>query len=273
MAQTAQNCIERAIGNNNRTFGIEVEFIHDYTVTSRIVELLQEGGVNVYDRGYTHIVDEAWKIVTDQSLVGHGSELVSPILKGIEGLREVKRVLDVLAAIPGVWVNKSCGLHVHHGIPDATPKMIRNLVNLYARSEHLIDEMMPFSRRGNENRYCKSMVNCQVPEDETNNLNDTISYLDRYSRYVKVNLMAYRRYGTVEFRQHGGTVEADKVIPWIIFTQTLVEKAAQCEVNRTAPFSSWTALKDGLKETQNPLWSSAVSYAISARVRHFATGE
>ena len=36
-------------------------------------------------------------------------------------------------------------------------------------------------------------------------------------RYNAVNLESYRKYGTAEFRQHGGSINADKVCNWVIF--------------------------------------------------------
>ena len=44
-------------------------------------------------------------------------------------------------------------------------------------------------------------------------------------RYHKLNLMAFWRHGTVEFRQHSGTIDAEKICAWISLTQGFIEKA------------------------------------------------
>lgn len=54
-----------------------------------------------------------WKLVTDSSLQGNNTfELVSPILVGENGLKELETVCWVLD-ICNAKVNDSCGFHVH----------------------------------------------------------------------------------------------------------------------------------------------------------------
>jgi Protein of unknown function (DUF3489)/Putative amidoligase enzyme len=42
---------------------------------------------------------------------------------------------------------------------------------------------------------------------------------------MKVNLEAFDPHRTIEFRQHGGTVEAEKAVPWIRFCLGFVEQS------------------------------------------------
>lgn len=42
------------------------------------------------------------------------------------------------------------------------------------------------------------------------------------NRYKKVNLKSYFRHGTVEFRQHSGTIEYTKISNWVLFLHSLV---------------------------------------------------
>jgi hypothetical protein len=40
-----------------------------------------------------------------------------------------------------------------------------------------------------------------------------------------VNVTAYTKHGTCEFRQHSGSIEGDKISNWIIITQAIMVKA------------------------------------------------
>jgi hypothetical protein len=46
-------------------------------------------------------------------------------------------------------------------------------------------------------------------------------------RYVKLNFLAVAKYGTVEFRHHSGTVEAEKITQWVIACLRLVKTATE----------------------------------------------
>lgn len=195
--------------NNNRTYGIEIELVHNNKYA--MAGALRAAGIETVVEGYNHITRPHWKIVTDASIRGGGYELVSPILRGEEGLETIRRVAEVLNAM-GATVNRSCGLHVHHGADDLKPRHLYNLLRLYRRSEGVIDRMMPKSRRGNNNTYCKSM---KLMEEGTR----------PYDRYFKLNLQSLHVHGTVEFRQHSGTIDAEKIIRWVEITQLMVERS------------------------------------------------
>jgi hypothetical protein len=52
------------------------------------------------------------------------------------------------------------------------------------------------------------------------------------TRYIKLNLQSYVKYGTIEFRQHSGTIEFEKMYNWILLTQQMVE-AGKTPVQKT----------------------------------------
>lgn len=95
----------------NRKFGIEIEAYN--CSRERLARELREAGIEVVVEGYNHTTRPHWKLVTDSSLNGNDTfELVSPILVGETGLRELEKVCWVLD-LCDVKVNESCGLHVH----------------------------------------------------------------------------------------------------------------------------------------------------------------
>lgn len=212
----------------NRNFGVEIEA---YNCTrERLARELQAAGISVEVEGYNHTDhQDHWKLVTDGSLTGTNTfELVSPILHGEEGVNELERVCWVLE-LCDVKVNDSCGLHIHMDAHDFTMQTWRNLAISYKRLETVIDGFMPRSRRNN--RYCLPLRN--ISEERINRA-QTIADLRQafsHNRYHKVNIEAYARHSTVEFRQHGGTTNFTKMSAWIHFLEKMITFASATTIS------------------------------------------
>ena len=99
---------------NDLTFGIEIETIAPDTAVRndglRIGSYKHGIQVPYLPAGWTAEADGS----IDNSNGGHKCEIVSPILRGAEGLAQVAEVLRTLEA-KGHRVNASCGVHVHVG--------------------------------------------------------------------------------------------------------------------------------------------------------------
>lgn len=204
-------------------FGIEIEAYN--CSMSRLADELREAGIRVTVEGYNHTTRDHWKLVTDSSLHGNDTfELVSPILGGEAGLKELEKVCWVLD-LCNVKVNDSCGLHVHLDAADFNMNTWRNLALSYKHLENLIDAFMPATRRNN--RYCKSLNHVSDERIKSaRTIDDLRDVFDR-DRYHKVNFEAYSRHKTVEFRQHSGTTNFTKMENWILFLNGLITFAKQ----------------------------------------------
>lgn len=204
-------------------FGIEIEAYN--CSMSRVAHELREAGIHVTVEGYNHTTRDHWKLVTDSSLQGNDTfELVSPILAGEAGLKELEKVCWVLD-LCNVKVNDSCGLHVHLDATDFNMNTWRNLALSYKHLENLIDAFMPGTRRNN--RYCKSLNHVSDERIKSaGTIDDLRDVFDR-DRYHKVNFEAYSRHKTVEFRQHSGTTNFTKMENWILFLNGLITFAKQ----------------------------------------------
>lgn len=230
-AQVATTVIPHINYTFNRNFGIEIEAYN--CSKQKLAQELTAAGIKVKVEDYNHIdSEERWKITSDGSLTGTQSfELVSPILHGEEGLKDLEKVCWVLELCE-VKVNNSCGLHIHMDAAGFTLQTWKNLALSYKRLENVIDAFMPSSRR--HNRFCQGFAN--ITEAHIKNAS-TITDLRRAfgnDRYRKVNLEAYARHRTVEFRQHGGTTNFTKMSAWIYFCAKLITFAENGEVqNRT----------------------------------------
>ena len=211
----------------NRTFGIELEIYgadRDMLITE-----MRRAGVDVQGESYNHNTRNHWKIVSDSSIQGgNGNEIVSPVLTGLDGIEQVKKVCIALNRA-GAKVNKSCGFHLHLGVQDYQINDFKNLVNSFAHLEKEFDKIQPESRRGNNNSYCKNLTsigrNLTEKINATNSINELVNVFG--GRYFKLNLQSFNRYGTVEFRHHSGTTTFSKIKNWILICSRLVDYAKQ----------------------------------------------
>jgi len=215
------------------TFGVELEFVHPRHNRSQVVHALRAAGVNVQEEGYNHHLRNYWKITTDGSLMdySHGSEIVSPVLTGDEGFSELTKVCDVLTSL-GCKVNKKCGMHVHVGARNENVDFFKSLVRLYSKSEAAVESFLAPSRRGYANPFCGPVRINQARLDAATTVEQVAEAtsqdhtdprrLRSANRYRKLNLQCFWQHGTVEFRQHQGTVEASKACNWVRFCLRMV---------------------------------------------------
>ena len=267
----------------NRRFGVEIECFSP--VESReVAALLTAEGISVRSVGYTHSGTDQWKITTDGSLrksegwTGnwHAIEVVSPPLKDAEGFRQLKIVCDTLVTL-GVKVNKTTGLHVHVEIKNLSyAAEVGEAALLYSQFEReIFDRMMPESRRNSNNQYCRSVAGRNCNRFLAGKYYSTTSGIAHKlgDRYCKVNLHAYSKYGTMEFRHHSGTIEYEKISNWVVILQGLI-KVAQTRVARFGHVghpdneSTSRTWEDFQAEFRNILPGESFTY-IQKRIAHF----
>lgn len=155
-----------------------------------------------------------WVVMYDSSVVTMGGdqcELVTPILTydDIETLQEIIRRLRKIGAISRPSLR--CGVHIHVGADGHDARTLRNLTNIMASHEEILQAAIkvPRSRR----RYCQTTntrflqeVNKKKPTsmDELESIwyngrsERNIHYSD--TRYHMLNLHSTFSKGTVEFR-------------------------------------------------------------------------
>jgi hypothetical protein len=208
-----------------RSFGVEIEMFN--VGRERLVSELRAAGIAIEAEGYNHTTRAHWKIVDDGSVRGSDAlELVSPVLRGADGLEQLRKVCATLKRL-NAKINRTCGLHIHFGTDDFRDdsRVWKNLFHNYATLEPLIDGFMPASRRANNNTYCRSLrVHGLAGKlDRATTLQELERAVTGASRYFKVNVQAYWRHRTVEFRQHSGSIEFEKISNWLHFLARMIE--------------------------------------------------
>jgi hypothetical protein len=212
------------------TFGIELEVIiprarHNTGRDGLAAAMVAEGLAAEHEQ-YNHRTRPHWKITTDSSIGYDNAEVVSPILKGDDGFDQVRKCCRALEAY-GCRVNRTTGFHVHVGVRDRFAQQIgffKELMKTYAKYEPIIDGLVASSRRAENNQFCRPVRFTERMVRATS-IDGLIGECG--SRFVKLNLQAYQVHGTVEFRQHQGTTNAQKIENWVKLCLRMVAHAAK----------------------------------------------
>ncbi len=198
-----------------RRFGVEIECVVPNNITrASLRDMFAQRNIT-------------WTIKGDCSIRAErdtwGAEIVSP---PTTSTNDVRIVCDILRAC-GVRVNASCGLHVHHDASDFENNIdaLRTLCHTWANTQNIIDGFVSSSRRRDAHAtYCGTythddamcMDNATTMRDASRNV---------MTRYKTLNIAAYASHGTIEIRQHAGTIDADKIITWIGFGRAMIDYA------------------------------------------------
>jgi hypothetical protein len=163
---------------------------------------------------------------------GSGVEIPSPILQGRKGLAELRTVMQLLVDNGG-YVSTEDGLHVHHDAPEFLNdrSAVERLVETWAVNQDVIDNLVHSVRRGTQGYGHWA---CEKTWNETTvaqfKRGPEPSYYGHTSEYYPggrgaLNITALNEHGTVEFRQHEGTLDFNVAAAWIRFGQAFMENA------------------------------------------------
>lgn len=255
----------------NRRFGVEIEFLR--TVRKQeVVDAVRAEGIACENEDYNHRdCISHWKVITDGSC---GLEIVSPILSGEDGLQQVEKVCKALNSL-GAKVDKTCGLHVHVDATNLTQQQITRVFLAYARHEKLFDALMPESRRANNSSYSKSIRRAldtyYVEEYKTDIFRAYNQHIA--SRYYKVNLQSYVLHNTIEFRQHSGTTEAEKITNWVVlmvgFVEETIVRPISVKSNMLNCLADFKSLY-GIKASASDSRVAILAYYLTKRIRQMS---
>lgn len=229
-----------------RRFGIELEAKGLSTRDAH--SALGQAGLHANHEGHTHVATGGldsgpWRVVRDGSLTGQAFEAVSP---PTTSTHEVWKACRALRAA-GARVDRECGTHVH---VDATPfnlAQMQAMSKIWLRFERALDALLPSSRRAGHT-YCRSNLSGVLDREGASvtaspmDLQVQFNRIDRAStmerlrdyllpgssynrRYHKMNLDAFWRHRTIEFRAHAGTLNGAKLSRWVAICVGMVQAA------------------------------------------------
>jgi hypothetical protein len=214
---------------NALTFGIEIE-------TTMPGDALRAAGWHVggYHVGAAIPGFPGWKAMHDGSIQAQyprvGAEIVSPVLRGTDGLEQVERMVATLNAM-GAAVNASTGFHVHIGW-GGNATQLRRLVNFVAFHERALFASTGTTSR-ETNHFCHSIRANYRPLSERLATADDITAAalaannNRYHVLNLANLAKAPSHRTVEFRVFAGTLNVVKILGYIALCLGIVQKALE----------------------------------------------
>ncbi len=217
---------------NDLTFAAELECIRSrrnghLPTHEELAAYLTDNGVPTEAEDYNHITRRHWKIVSDSTLGSNGAEVVPPILKGEAGFQELTKVCNLLTAF-GCRVSRDCGTHVHVGVKDRYEHQIgffKELLKTYAKFQPILDQLVAPSRR-RDNSMVRPIIYTPAM-DRATTLRE-LATLAAANHFSNPNFWdAYQRHGTVEFRQHQGTLNPEKLTNWIRLCLRIVAHAGR----------------------------------------------
>lgn len=242
-----------------RPFGVELEYFLEGVATplNQGEAALQAVGLDARRETYNHRRRNWWKVVQDASVQdsygNEGGEAVSPVLRGEEGLADVTKAADALRDA-GFETNKSCGTHVHFGIPgfgqgaalstDTQKGKEIQVIGTFLKNwmvlERALDAYQVPHRRKHGTTYAKSIAyppgseyfSPEFIEEKWEQIDvglegvPTVSSLQNlwegvfgWNNNYKVNVLPMwssdRPHRTLEVRHLHGTLNAGKIVNWI----------------------------------------------------------
>ena len=268
-----------ATWSETRTYGVEIECIAGNLGLHGVADAIRRAGIECQVEGWQPHGARSyrtWKVTTDGSLSPGGVEVVSPPLAGLAGLEEIKRVAEALR-VANCTVDMTCGLHVHAAASDFRPQDFEKVIRYYQFFEPVIDQGVAPSRRGSP-RWCATLrgINPEAPDIRAGRMN--------MGRYFKINLNAYAAHGTLEFRQHQGSLSPEKITNWVVLTGAIMETARK---GRTCKYTAgkvargakatWAYMRNSILVNRGGRFSETPTFKalewFEGRIREFKAKE
>ena len=200
-------------------------------------------GVPCNFEGYNHTTRAQWKIVTDATLSGvqNGMELVSPILTGEEGLKDLGKCLRATQEA-GMFIHEQGGVHIHMGNQQWDLQHRKNILLNQVKVQKFFLKTIPQYREDMGRQWARPFDTSRRFTDRIRNAND-IQTLARVTgtRYMLINITNTRQ-PTWEWRYPTGSLEVDTNV----YSARLIDKLVQ--VSKFGELPSSMTSGEGMKK-------------------------
>lgn len=218
-----------------------------------------DGSLTAGNEGYT------------TSLVGpnnRGHEFISPVLPGVQGLTQSRKVFKALS-LAGCKIDRRCSVHVTIGVKNTSARFRRMGAGRQAQAlgriidayDYFMDagfnSLVSQSRRPNSPNnahYARAIrYPSSTPQSFGTRSQSDAQHLIRcgVGRGI-LNISNFDTNGTIEFRQHNGTLDGHKITTWALLLGRVVAWATTQEhLNFAKDLRNFTPDLNGLIELLN----------------------
>ncbi len=151
-----------------------------------------------------------WGITEDGSLRNRGREFISLPIRAwrVEhALTKLKQELN-----PDIDFSERTSIHIHMNVRTLTIKQLEAMVLTYLVFERTLFRYVGHNR--DENIFCVPIYTTNLGHNLYELIYEKSVALDWF-KYTALNLIPVMEKGTVEFRHMYGTLDTDKLMPWI----------------------------------------------------------
>ena len=245
--------------------GIELEAKLKNGVTlDEVISEIRTAGISIRDERNTHNgtlgTGEGWKVVFDGTNSRDGRRIWEFVTDPIHGAKTIEKMVTEMCPILNKYceVDADCGYHIHFSILekyhfarriDTTTEagkiracgnkpsklFVAELIRNYNYFQTVIDAFVSQSRRGNrvvcggreapEHSVFTSKAECKYFSERTEGNASDFQGWSHSARYHKVNLKSLVEYGTVEYRQHQGTLNPTKILNWMKLMERMTTRS------------------------------------------------
>jgi len=197
-----------------------------------------------------------------------GHEVISPVLRGVNGLTQARMVMKSLSRA-GCFVDRRCGLHVTVGVKNTSARFRRMSAGRQAQAigrivdtyDYFMDagfnSLVSQSRRpGSPNcAYYAQGIEYHGYGGQSFGVRTQQQAKELLSSGINrgaLNIGNYNDNGTVEFRQHNGTLNGAKITNWALLCGRIVSWATTQEhPNFAKDLRNFTPDLNGLMDLLN----------------------
>jgi len=175
---------------------------------------------------HEHSLKPLWRIVPDGSLRNNGVEFVSSPIRGNAipaALIQLSEYLNTVQTKHNFSTRTS--VHAHINMRTATAEHLMNLLMVYLVFEPTLYAAVfnTLQKKRDDNIFCLPLGHSLRLLDlqgifsqwESGNLEIISLIPDLWKKYTGLNLTPLKGFGTIEFRQLGGTANVPKIIEWL----------------------------------------------------------
>ena len=242
--------------------GIEIECKLATGVTlDDVLTAVARAGITCNDQRHTHtgrLNGCEWKLVRDGTPSDDGAQVWEFVTEPIVSMKKIERRVIAMTTVLQQYcrVDRNCGLHIHFDIlgkyhfkrrvdTSTYDGKFRAMQNKPARLflaevtrnmryfQPIFDAFVSPSRRGNS--FCRAVPNradldskhdCVLfAENRGGYYSNNPLYALGESKYQTLNISTIETYGTIEYRQHQGTLNPTKILNWIKLMERFTTRA------------------------------------------------